>query len=216
MIPRRSLHEALVDSLRDMIIEGELAAGTRVPEKALCLRFGVSRTPLREALKVLASEGMLTLPPNRGAWVAPLTAAEVDEVVEVLAALEALAGPLAARRATAAQVKEIEALHYEMRAEAARGNLRDYFRLNQEIHRRIIEAAGNPTLAATYAGLNARIRRARYQANLSPERWQRAIQEHEAILQALLARNGERLGRLLHDHLFAKAAMMKSQVSAAA
>ncbi|MDP5350141.1 MAG: GntR family transcriptional regulator, partial [Paracoccaceae bacterium] len=96
-IPRKSLHEELVDRLQMLIITGELQPGSKVPEKDLCSQFGVSRTPLREALKVVASDGLVRLEPNRGAWVAPLTVSEVEEVFPILGVLEALSGELAER-----------------------------------------------------------------------------------------------------------------------
>jgi DNA-binding GntR family transcriptional regulator len=170
----------------------------------LCERLGVSRTPLREAIKRLASEGLVALQPNRGAIVTPLTLAAVRETFEVMGALEALAGQLACRNITDAQLAEIRALHYEMLACHARGDLAGYFRCNQAIHLAVVAASGNATLAATYGNLNAHVRRARYMANLSRERWDRAVAEHEEMLAALGARDGARLQRLLSEHLGAK------------
>jgi DNA-binding GntR family transcriptional regulator len=209
-IPVRSLHDEVIARLRDMIVEGEFAPGQRIPERELCLRFGISRTPLREALKVLAAEGLIDLRPNRGAAVAPLTVAELEATVEVMTPLEELAGRLAAARAGDAAIAEIRALHYQMLAHHARGELSPYFRLNQAIHRAIVQASGNATLAATYGALNARIRRFRYMANLSRERWDGAVAEHNRIIDALAARDGERLGRLLAEHLRNKCESVKA------
>ncbi|MFQ5786046.1 MAG: GntR family transcriptional regulator [Alphaproteobacteria bacterium] len=212
----RSLHDAVVDRVREMILDGELPAGGRVPEQALCARLGVSRTPLREAFKVLASEGLLELRPNRGARVTRLTRRDVEEMFEVMGALESLAGELACRKASDAQIAEVRAVHYEMLAQHARGDLGAYFRLNQEIHRRILEAADNATLAAAAEGLGARIRRARYQANLSRERWDRAVVEHGEILAALEARDGPRLAALLKAHLANKCVVVIAAIEAEA
>lgn len=209
-ITRRSLHDAATERLRDMIIEGAFMPGERLSERELCERFGISRTPLREALKVLASEGLVDLRPNRGAAIAPLTLAELEQTVEVLAALEALAGGLAARRASDADLAEVKALHYEMLAHHARGDLPSYFKCNQAIHRRIMQATYNAPLAATYQGLNARIRRFRYMANLSRERWDTAVAEHERILDALVNRDEARLSHLLAQHLRDKCAHVKA------
>ena len=99
--PRQVIHDQLLEHLRDLVIEGELAAGARVPERLLCERFGVSRTPLREALKVLAAEGLIELSPNRGARIARPTAEDVAQALKVIGALEALAGELACARVTA-------------------------------------------------------------------------------------------------------------------
>ena len=200
-IARPSLHDQLTGRLRTLIVEGELAPGTRVPERELCDRFQVSRTPLREALKVLASEGLLELAPNRGARVAQLTVEAVEELFPVMGALEALAGELAARRITTEGLAEVRALHYQMVLHYERGELAPYFRLNQQIHERILDWAGNPTLVTLYRGLAGRIRRARYVANMTRDRWAQAVAEHEEILRALEARDGVALAQVLKRHL---------------
>ncbi len=208
-VGRASLHDEVVERLRDMIVEGALEPGARVPERELCARFAVSRTPLREALKVLASEGLLELLPHRGAQVTRLTAADLDELFPVMGALEALAGELACAQITEAELAEIRALHYQMALHATRGELADYFRLNQRIHEAIMAAARNPTLARLYRGLAGRVRRARYLANMSKPRWDQAVGEHEAILEALEKRDGAALGRVLKAHLQNKCETVK-------
>ncbi len=213
-IPRRSLHDEVVDRVREMVLDGQIPAGERLHERTLCERLGVSRTPLREALKVLASEGLIELRPNRGAVVTRLTIADVEEMFEVMGALEALAGELACRRITDVEIDEIRALHYKMRAHHARGERREYFALNQEIHRRIAAAAGNETLVGIVDALGARIRRARYQANLSQPRWDAAVAEHDAILEALEARDGPRLAKILRRHLANKCEVVKAAIRA--
>jgi DNA-binding GntR family transcriptional regulator len=209
-----SLHATVVARLRDLIVEGELPSGARLAERQLCTSLGISRTPLREAFKVLASEGLVELLPNRGARVAPLDEADIENMFEVMAALEALAGSLACARITEAELAEIAALHYEMLAHYTRRNLPEYFRRNQAIHVAIVAAARNPVLAATYQGLAIRIRRARYFANLSDERWRQAVSEHEAILAALQARDGATLARLLEAHLRNKSAVLRGGLEA--
>lgn len=200
-IDRRLLHDEAVTRLRDMIVQGELGPGERLNERVLCERFGISRTPLREALKVLASEGLVELLPNRGAVVTELTLSAVREMFAVLGALEALAGELACRNASEADVAEIRALHYQMLLHHTRGELAEYFRCNQQIHLRLVDAAGNAVLSGIYGQLNANVRRARYMANLSRERWDQAVREHEEMLAALIARDGPRLKKVLGDHL---------------
>lgn len=197
----RPRYDDVVSGIRDMIIEGELTPGPRISERALCDRFGVSRTPLREALKVLASEGLVELTPNRGARVIPLTEQDAEDMFEVMGTLEGLAGELATQQITDEQIAELKALHYQMALHHARRELMPYFRLNQEIHRKIFEIGRNKTLISVYRGLAGRIRRPRYLANISPARWAEALKEHEAILAALEARNGQVLGGILKDHL---------------
>ena len=211
--PRAPLHDTVVSRLRDLIVEGELQPGSRIHERELCARFTVSRTPLREALKVLASEGLIELLPNRGARVARLTEQDVRDMFQVMGALEALAGQLACERVTEIEVAEITALHYQMLVHVKRGELRDYFRVNQAIHEAILEAARNPVLKTTYQSLAGRIRRARYMANMSDVRWAEAVAEHEAILGALTARDGMRLAGLLTEHLANKSAVVRAAVT---
>ncbi|MCA0448478.1 MAG: GntR family transcriptional regulator [Proteobacteria bacterium] len=193
-----------VDALRQMILDGELPPGARLSERALGERLGVSRTPLREALRMLASEGLVRHEPNRGAVVAPLDRADIEATFELLAALEGLAGELAAKRIDDAQLAEIKALHFEMRAHHARGDRAAYFRANQDIHRHIAAAAANPVLVETFERLNARVKRVRYAANLTQERWAKAVEEHERMIAALDARDGAALRAILEAHLAGK------------
>ena len=197
----RLLAEEVLERLRDLIIQGELAPGMKLNERVLCERLSTSRTPVREAIKYLASEGLVELLPNRGAIVTLITAATVREMFELLGALEALAGELACAKASDADIAEIRALHYQMLAHHARGELAPYFRCNQQIHLRLVESTGNATLANTYRALNDHVRRARYMANLSRERWDRAVEEHQQILDALIRRDSVLLPALLRGHL---------------
>jgi DNA-binding GntR family transcriptional regulator len=211
-IARRPLHDEVAARLRDAIIEDRLAPNERLNERVLCVRYGVSRTPLREALKVLAQEGLVTLLPNRGAVVTPLTVTELEQTIEVMRPLEVLVGELVVRSIGDAGLAEIRALHHEMCAFQARGDLPNYFRANQAIHQQLVEQCGNRILTATYEGLNTRIRRFRYRANLSLERWDRAVAEHAEMLDALTARDGLRLGRLMSQHLVNKAEAVKASL----
>lgn len=214
-IARRSLHDEVVERIRDMIVEGELEPGARVPERQLCERFAISRTPLREALKVLASEGLVQLLPNRGARIAALSTADVDELFEVLAGLESLAGELAARRISKRELATIRRAHNAMVKSYEAGDLSSYFKLNQEIHRRIVDAAGNATLGQVYEALAGRVRRSRFMANLSVERWRQAVEEHEAIMAKLEARDADGLAALLKRHLRNKAEVVKQAMQEA-
>ena len=200
-LTRPLLAVELTDRIRSMIMEGELAAGEKVPEKALTLRFGVSRTPVREALKVLAAEGYVRLIPNRGAVVSELTLAELEEVFPVVAALEGAAGELAALHAAAEEVVAIRRLNDAMHAAFEAGDRPLYFDLNQQIHHAILAAARNPTLERQHRLVAQRVRRARYQANLTGERWREALREHDVIIEALEARDAARLGRAMKTHL---------------
>jgi len=209
-IARRSLHDELVERLRDMIGSGTLASGEKIQEMALCRQFGVSRTPLREALKVLASEGVVTLQPHRGAVVASLSVPELEEVFPVMGALESLAGEIACRSISDKEIAAIAALHKKMVEHWRRRELQPYFKMNQAIHQAILEATHNETLKAVYRGLAGRVRIARYVANMSDDRWHEAVTEHEAMLAALQARDGARLASILKNHLANKLATVKA------
>lgn len=195
-----------------MIFDGELIGGQRVPEKLICEKLSVSRTPLREALKVLASEGLLTLPPNRGARVNRLKTEDVDDMFPVMGALEALAGELVCEKISDAQIDEIRSLHYQMAADHKNRNLGGYFELNQRIHAGIMAATKNATLGELYALLSGRIRMARYRANFSQQRWDQAMAEHEDILDALAARDNVRLTQMLRMHLKNTCDTVKSMI----
>lgn len=200
-IRRRSLHEGMIVMLRELIVSGKLAPGSKVPEKELCDRYGVSRTPLREALKVLAIEGLVTLEANRGSWVTQITRAELDEFFPVMGALEALAGELACRNISDDEIARVRALHDEMVGHYRAGRLKDYFAVNEAIHEAILDAARNGTLAVQYRSLASRVRRARYVANMTAARWAQATGEHEEIITALEARDGVALAAILKQHL---------------
>lgn len=214
VIARRSLHGELVGLIRDLIVEGELVPGTKIPEQALCERFGVSRTPLREALKVLASEGVITLHPNRGASVAMITPEKIDELFPIMGALEALAGELASERATDADIAHIRKMNQKMLQHYKRGERSRYSDINQAIHRRLFDIAGNAALTQIYESLMVRIHAIRFLARKSPERWREAMDDHERMIEALEARDGQRLGDLLKEHLQHKAQMVREALAA--
>lgn len=196
-----SLHDRLVERLRALIVDGVLMPGEKISERDLGERFGVSRTPLREAMKVLAVEGLVQITPRRGVRVTEITAGDLAETFPVLGALEGLAGELACVRAGDGDIARCRKLTARLVACHARGDLDGYFEANQAIHRLILDTAANETLTAMMAGLASRVRRARYLANLSAERWAEAVHEHEAILAAFEARDGRRLARLMRAHL---------------
>jgi DNA-binding GntR family transcriptional regulator len=195
------LHKDVVARLRDKLIEGVMPPGSRVPEKDLCAEFGISRTPLREALKVLAAEGYVVLLPNRGARVAKMTRNDLEELFAVCGGMEALAGELACKHATDAEISEIKALHDRMAQYYAARDLAGYYPLNRAIHEAIVRATHNSVLITMYENVSARIRRARFVAPMPPDHWQLAMAEHEAILNALQRRDPAVLSSILKTHL---------------
>ena len=210
-IQPQMLHEAVVAQLSRMIIEGALPPGTRLNERMLCDKLGVSRTPLREAFRVLAAQGLIALLPNRGAVVPELDAGDIAETFEAIAGLEAMSGELACARVTDEEVDEIRALHYEMLACHAVGDLPGYYRLNRQIHDAINRAARNAVLHQVYTNINSRLQALRFRSNFDRDKWDVAVREHTAMIEALDARDGARLAAILRAHVLKKCACVLAQ-----
>jgi DNA-binding GntR family transcriptional regulator len=215
-IPRAALHEQVAHRLRQMLVENRILPGAKLNERELSEVLNVSRTPLREAIKMLAAEGLVELLPNRGAIAVALTEADVLNTFEVMAGLEAQSGELAAERITAAELAEIKAMHFEMLAAYTRRDLPNYYRLNAAIHNAINAAAKNPVLASTYAQVNARLQALRFRSNQDEEKWKAAVKEHEQMIEALEARDAPAMRRVLLDHLANKRDVVVQQLHAAA
>ena len=196
----RLLHRQVVQELREMILACELAPRSRINEPSLCERFGISRTPLREAIKLLAAEGLLELLPNRGARVAALSEAEIDELLQVIGPLEATGGELACERITDAELEVIEAAHLDMVEAWKIKDYERYFTRNREIHDAIVAAGRNGTLLAVYRNLSGRVQRARYLARKTDAQWARSIEDHGLMLILLRRRDGKALAQLMLDH----------------
>jgi DNA-binding GntR family transcriptional regulator len=194
------LHGAAVAGLREMIVTGALKPGQRLVEKQLCEHFAISRTPLREALKTLATEGLVRLLPNRSAVVAELDLAEIEALYDVTATLEIHAASLACAQASDAGIAEFGALHYAMVARFHAGDLSAYFDINQQVHRKLVELAGNPVLLWVWDILAVRVRRAKFLPHLTPNRGDAAVEEHEAIFAALASRDTEHLVACVRAH----------------
>ena len=200
-IPRAALHEQVAQRLRQMLVEGRIAPGAKLNERELAELLNVSRTPLREAIKMLAAEGLVELLPNRGAIAVSLTEADVLNTFEVMAGLEATAGELAAQRVTPQELAEIQAMQFEMMAAYTRRDLSAYYALNARIHNAINAAAKNPVLSTVYNQVNARLQALRFRSNQDGEKWKRAVKEHEKMIEALSARDGAAMREVLLAHL---------------
>lgn len=208
------LHDQLTPQLRRLLVEGAIAPGSKLNERALCESLGVSRTPLREAIKALAAEGLVELLPNRGARALQLGLTDVEHTFELMAGLEGMAGEWAAQRITPEALTEIQALHFEMKAAYVRRDLSSYYRLNAAIHEAIHNAAGNPVLSATYRQVNTRLQALRFRSNQDGEKWAQAMREHDAMVDALERRDGHALRAVLMAHLRHKCAVVVAQLQA--
>jgi DNA-binding GntR family transcriptional regulator len=200
-VPRTGLHEHAARKLRALIVRGDLLPGEPLLEIGLSEALGISRTPLREALKQLAAEGLVELQLNRSAVVAPLRRDELTELFEAVSGIERCAAELAAIRMTAEDLQRLEALQTRIERHHHRGELRDYFEVNQQIHSVIVGFARNGVLKASHDALLPRVERARLFALSADGRWEESVREHNQILAALKARDAERAGQLLGRHV---------------
>lgn len=200
-ITNRSLHDQVANRVRDLIIEGVLEPGSRIDEAGLIEELGVSRTPFREALRTLAAEGLVIVRPSKGSVVRKLTPEDVFAMLEVLGHLEQLAGELACARATDREIAELADLHDRMLDHYRTRDRMPYYKLNQEFHSRLTELSKNETLQEMQRNLQARLKRIRYIGNQRPEYWAGAVEDHEAMVVALKARDGKRLGQAMAQHI---------------
>ncbi|MGH9552515.1 MAG: GntR family transcriptional regulator [Terriglobales bacterium] len=204
-IARQTLPAQVAERIRDMIAEDLLHPGEKLNELKLAETLNVSRTPLREGIKLVASEGLVDLVPNRGAFVANPDPAKVEDMLTALGGIEATAAELACVAATGAAIAALRAIHERMLKAYERGDRLTYFKLNQQIHLGLAAASGNATLQRMHATLNARLYRVRFLTTspqrLSKERWKTAVEEHEWIITALEGRDAARLSQLLKRHL---------------
>ena len=194
-------HIGVISWIRDRIADGEFAPGMRIPERLVCERLGISRTPLREAFKVLAAERLLTLYRNRGAVVTPVSAKDADDAMQLIATLEGMAGELLCKQITAAEITALQTLQQTMEQQFEARDLLGYFKTNQAIHSRIMQAANNGILLETHQALCNRFVRYRFAGNRSEERWHKAVLEHQHILMAIEDRDAARLRYLMQAHV---------------
>ena len=200
LIERVPLHEEVTNRLRDMIVSLRLRPGERIQELEVAQLLGVSRTPVREAIKVLTAEGLVELVPLRGAIVKAFSAKDARDMLEVIALVETYAGERACQ-ADPARIDAIMQMHQEMKLLFEARERLAYFALNQRIHEALIALADNDTLSMTHATLSKRMRSLRYSGNSTPENWNAAMAEHEQMMTALAARDGQALSRIMGEHI---------------
>jgi DNA-binding GntR family transcriptional regulator len=200
LIERVTLHEEVTNRLRDMIVSLRLRPGERIQEMEVAQLLGVSRTPVREAIKVLTAEGLVELLPLRGAIVKVFSAKDARDMLEVIALVESYAGELACQ-ASQDKIDEILEMHRQMQVFYEARERPAYFALNQRIHDALIALADNDTLSMTHATLSKRMRSLRYSGNATPENWSAAMAEHAQMMVALAARDGRALSRIMGEHI---------------
>jgi DNA-binding GntR family transcriptional regulator len=201
-ILRGNLHDEVAAVLRDMIIQDELPPGTRIPENDLCAQLGISRTPLREAIRVLASEGLVKPLPRRGAIVATPDPDEIQGLFYTIGAIESFCAKLACINFTDDEIENILKLHKRLMQLHTKGQgSKEYFRTNLAIHQAIVRGARNKFLADMHTSLSMRILRARFFINMPPAAWTRAIREHAQIAALIKKREGRELSEVLAQHM---------------
>ena len=196
-----SLHDDVADRLRGLIFDGSLAPGSFIDEPALCEQLGISRTPLREALKVLTAEGLLRHEPRRGCFVNQITERDLDEIFPVIALLEGRCAFEAARNASDADLAALDVLHQRLNRHAQARRISEYYETNHAIHEAIITLADNRWLAQVIGDLRKILRLARLQQLHAPGRLAQSLAEHMAVYAALQARDAEGAEAAMRTHL---------------
>jgi len=196
-----ALYEEVAKRLRERIFTHEFAPGQWIDEQALAAQYGISRTPLREALKVLAAEGIVTLKPRRGCYVTEVSDRDLDEIFPVLALLESRCAIEATLAAAPEDLRCLETLHASLERHASQGNLDRFFEVNQDFHRAVMVLAGNRWLTQVIQDLRKVLRLSRHNSLLAEGRMQQSLAEHRAILAAIRSRDSERAGELMRAHL---------------
>lgn len=196
-----SLHDDVAERLRQRIFGGDLAPGSFIDEPGLCEDMGISRTPLREALKVLTAEGLLRHEPRRGCFVNQITERDLDEIFPVIALLEGRCAFEAARNAGDADLAALDVLHQRLNRHAQARRISEYYETNHAIHEAIITLADNRWLAQVIGDLRKILRLARLQQLHAPGRLDQSLAEHMAVYAALKARDAEGAEAAMRTHL---------------
>lgn len=199
--PQAARYQWVVEQIREKIYRYELSPGDWIDEQRLGTELGVSRTPMREGLKLLAAEGLVTVKPRRGCYVTKLTDEDVDEIFELMARLEGWCAYEAARRLDAKALRTLEALHVTLETHAAAHDAGRYHEKNVEFHAEIQRLSGNRWLANVVAELRIVMRLARVQTLRYPGRFETSIEEHRKLMAALRARSPERAEAAMRTHL---------------
>jgi DNA-binding GntR family transcriptional regulator len=209
-----ALYEQVAERLRTRIFAHELEPGAWVDEQALAEEFGISRTPLREALKVLAAEGLVQLRPRRGCYVAALSEQDLDEIFPIMAMLEGRCAREATAKATDTDLRRLEAIHADLERYAANGDPDHFFEANQAFHDALQDLAGNRWLKQLIEDTRQFIKLTRRDSLNLEGRLKQSLTEHRAILAAVQRRDADEAGRLMHDHLLSgRAALAKLRTS---
>lgn len=203
-ISRASLHIEVADRVREMIFDRSLPPGFRIDELELSARLGTSRTPLREALKVLANEGLVRLAPGRGAFVTELEPQDVESLFPVLAMLEGRCAAEAVRHQTATDVRKLNAIHQKMEEHVAAADIDAYLLATDQLHEKLHAMAGNPWLLRATSDLRRFLRLARGMSRHSGSRLLQSLAEHRTLMKTIARGDAESAEQVMHHHLLAQ------------
>jgi DNA-binding GntR family transcriptional regulator len=192
VIEKKTLHEEIANNLKELIMSGELQEGDKIKEDELCSSMGISKTPLREALRVLSVEGLIKLVPNRGSFVSTPTFEEIREMFDVMSVLEGICARAAVKKMSAKDLAALEKLHDKLEKNFKRRAQREYIRINNQFHAFVQEMAGNRTLNQIVNGLRQKILLYRYQSLNLPERFEQSIQEHRDLIKAFRKKDSKK------------------------
>jgi len=196
-----ALYQEVAERLRQRIFAHELTPGTWIDEQKLAEQYGISRTPLREALKVLASEGLVELKPRRGCYVTEISRQDLDDIFPLMAMLEGRCAAEAVAKAGAGDIEALKEIHERLEAAARDGRIDAFFEANQEFHRKIQELSGNRWLLSVIQDLRKVLKLSRLHSLSLEGRLQQSLDEHRRIVAALSAGNAVEAEKLMHDHL---------------
>jgi len=213
LIPRRSLQEEIASRLREEIVEGIWEPGARLHERVLCERYGVSRSPVREAFQIMLKEGLVELQANRGAIVTRPTLTDALENMEIVIALETLAIRLACEHASDEQLAHIRDLHQKMRDCSERNEILDYYELNNEVHQAIVIAGGNSALVSMHDHVDRHITRLQKLEGANHDNPKGSMDQHQTFIDALLRRNASAASAGLEAHLSSVTEVIKKRIS---
>ena len=197
----KPLYEEVADLLREKIFTHELPPGCWLDEKKLTEQFGISRTPLREAIKVLASEGLISMKLRRGAYVTEVEVDEISQIFQIIALLEGNACKTVAKNASDQELELLDSIHMKLEKAAAERDIDRFFEINQEFHDKIQEIAGNRWMRKVISDLRQVLKLQRRNSLTKLGRLEQSLQEHRQILAALIARKGDLAQELMHKHL---------------
>ncbi len=213
-IETRTLHQEVAAQIREMILEGTLLRGQKIDEKGLCQAMGVSRTPVRESLRILSSEGLIDLIPHRGAFVRQPPIEEINDMFEVMSVLEGMCARLATTRMETRDLERIEQLHGELEHHYHNRDHKAYLRVNQELHVLIQHLSGNRVVHEVVNGLRQKVLLYRQEQLYRPDRFDQSMEEHRNLLEAFRRQDAAMAEQVMQEHLLKQCRALKGLYAA--